>query len=69
MCHVSQVMCHMSPVNCHVYLSGVTCLIFFLQSGEARYWKVCYQQGIPRLVFLCWTVINGYKKGQRLIHA
>ena len=48
----------MSRVRCHV--SGVTCqvlhvifflyLFFFLQSGGASWWRVCYQRGLPRLV-------------------
>ena len=33
----------MSRVTCHVSL-------FFCQSGEAYWWKVCYQRGLPRLV-------------------
>ena len=49
MCHMSCVMCHMSGAMCH--LSNVTCPIFFLQSGEAYRWRVCYQQGLPHLVF------------------
>ena len=52
-CHVSHVMCHMSRVTCHV--SHVTCHFFspffFGQSGEAYRWRVCYQRGLPRLVF------------------
>ena len=55
-CHVSRVTCHMSHVTCH--MSHVTChiflFIFFLgQSGEAYWSRVCYQRGLPRLVFLC----------------
>ena len=59
-CHVSHVMCHVSHVTCHV--SRVTChvshviylfifYLFFGQSGEAYRWRVCYQRGLPRLVF------------------
>ena len=60
-CHVSHVTCHMSRVTCH--MSGVTCHMshvrchmpchfFFLgQSGEAYWWRVCYQWGLSRLVF------------------
>ena len=48
-CHVSRVTCHMSRVTCHV--SHVIFFIFFLQSGEAYRWRVCYQRGLPRLVF------------------
>ena len=43
----------MSNVTCHV--SGVTCLIslffIFLQRGGTSQWRVCYQLGLPRLVF------------------
>ena len=53
-CQVSGVTCHVSGVRCHV--SGVTCIyiyiFFFLQSGEASRWRVCYQRGLPRLVSL-----------------
>ena len=64
MCHVARVTCHMSHVTCHMshvtcHLSPVTCHVslfffFFLfrQSGEAYPWRVCYQRGLPRLVFL-----------------
>ena len=50
-CHMSCVICHMSPVTCH--MSCVTCNYFFLffgQSGETSWWRVCYQSGLPRLV-------------------
>ena len=36
----------MSGVSCQV-----SCDIFFLQSGGASLWRVCYQWGLPRLVF------------------
>jgi hypothetical protein len=39
-CHMSNIMCHMSRVTCH-----------FFNSGEAYWWRVCYQRGLPRLVF------------------
>ena len=58
-CHLSRVTCHVSRVTCHVSL--VTCQMFFcfcyypkkknLQSGGARRWRVCYQRGLPRLVY------------------
>ena len=34
------------------HVSRVTCHMFFGQSGEAYWWRVCYQRGLPRLVFL-----------------
>ena len=43
MCHVSRVTYHVSRVTCHVFLC-------FLQIGEAYWWRVCYQPGLPRLV-------------------
>ena len=38
-------------------MSGVTCnfflFYFFLQSVGASLWRVCYQRGLPRLVYKC----------------
>ena len=48
MCHMSRVMCHMSQVTCH--MSFFYFYFFFGQSGEAYWWRVCYQRGLPRLV-------------------
>ena len=56
MCQVSRVRCHVSCVRCHV--SGVMCkvssvtFLFFLQSGGASWRRVCYQGGLPRLVYI-----------------
>ena len=53
-CHMScvtcHVPCHVSDVTCHV--SHVTFLFFIIfgQSGEAYWWRVCYQWGLPCLV-------------------
>ena len=41
-CHVSRVTCHMSHVT--LKKNG--------QSGEAYWWRVCYQRGLTSLVFL-----------------
>ena len=64
MCHVSRVPCHLSRVKCH--MSPVTCqkknssYFFFFsflslkkigQSGGPSRWRVCYQRGLPRLVY------------------
>ena len=54
MCHMSNVRCHMSGVRCH--MSGVRCqvldyIFFFWQSREASRLRVCYQWGLPHLVF------------------
>ena len=45
-CHVSRVTCHMLLVTCNFF-----CFFLFGQSGEAYRWRVCYQRGLPRLVF------------------
>ena len=37
---------NMSHVTCHFFL------FFFGQSGEAYWWRVCYQRGLPRLVLV-----------------
>ena len=69
-CHLSHVRCHMSCVTCHVSpvtcnLSHVTChiflLLFSLQSGEASQGRVCYQRGLPRLVFHFLAIIISLK--------
>ena len=62
MCHMSDITCYVSHVRCHV--SGVTCqvscvtfsfflffLLLFEGSGGTSCWRVCYQRGLPRLVF------------------
>ena len=50
--------CHVSCVTCHI--SHVECIFFSLQSCEFSQWRVCYQRGIPRLVFnrphVAWVV-------------
>ena len=61
-CHVSHVTCHLSSVTCHMsnknlqifnfFVSFFFCLKKKLLSGGARRWRVCYQRGLPRLVFL-----------------
>ena len=51
-CHMSYITCHVSHVTCHI-----SHVIFFLLlfrtkcSGEAYWRRVCYQRGLPRLVF------------------
>ena len=52
-CPVSHVMFQMSHVTFHVshvpcHMSHVT----FFKSGIAIWWTVCYQRGLPRLVFM-----------------
>ena len=52
--HPQHVTCHVSCVSCHIsrVTSHMSCflLLFFLQIGEAYWWRVCYQPGLPRLV-------------------
>ena len=48
-CQMSHVTCHMSCVTCQ--MSHVKVLCFFLQIGEAYWWTVCYQRGLPLLVY------------------
>ena len=60
-CHMSHVTCHMSRVTCHLSPVGIFFLIFrnfffvifFGISGGASWWRVCYQRGLPRLVYSC----------------
>ena len=49
---VSHVKCHMSLVMCHVSC-GVICNIYIFLFTKTLSWLVelCYQQGLPRLVF------------------
>ena len=62
MCHMSQVMCQMSGLRYQVsgvggQVSGVRCH-FFIQSGLASCWRVCYKRGLPRLVSHTWLYIS-----------
>ena len=65
-CHVSHVTCHLSTVTCHMshvkkkllhVLIYLYIYIYFFnvkkigQSGGASRWRVCYQRGLPRLVY------------------
>ena len=54
MCHMWRVMCQVSGVKCQVY--------FFLsfQGGGASRGRVCYQGGLPRLVFKDCVIPNKY---------
>ena len=45
--HWSCVMCHLLCVICNIYL--------FLQSGWVGWLRLCYQQGLPCLVFRCFS--------------
>ena len=48
-CHLSRVTCHLS----HVTFSSSSSFLILkkLQSGVARWWSVCYQRSLPRLVY------------------
>ena len=57
--HVSHVRCHMSrvrrqvsPVRCHMSRVTIFSSFFSCQSGGTSRWRVCYQRGLPRLVYL-----------------
>ena len=52
--YVSHVTCHVSPVTCHVSFKKIG------QSGGASRWRVCYQRGLPRLVFKAAELLNRY---------
>ena len=56
---------HMSYVTCH--MSCVTIFLFGL-SGGASWWRVCYQQDIPRLVFFYFTSYYYYYSEVKLIN-
>ena len=51
-CHVSRVTCHVSRVTCHNFFNFFYFLFFLGQSGEAYRCRVCYQQGLPPLVYV-----------------
>ena len=64
MCHMSGVICHVSGVTSQVsgvrgHMSG-DFLFCFLNGGAYR-GRVCYQQGLPRLVF---KFYDNFCKGQ-----
>ena len=43
---LSHVVCHISCVKCNYFL-----FFFLSQSVGAIQWRVCYQRGLPRLVY------------------
>ena len=58
-CQVSHVTCHVSHVTCHILrvICPIFCIfLFFGQSSRASWLRVCYQRGLPRLVFLAWLL-------------
>ena len=69
-CHLSCVTCYffllfyfilfgqsVSPV---IFLFIYLIFIFFGQSGGASLWRVCYQRGLPCLVFMCTAAKTGF---------
>ena len=65
--YMSCVMCHVSCVTCQ--LSRVTCHMYFFSSvkkmgpsGGASWWKVCYQRGLTRLVYIVDTICGIFVK-------
>ena len=50
--HVSHVTGHGTGVTCQVSRVIICILSFFRQSGGASRWRVCYQRGLPRLVYI-----------------
>ena len=65
-CHMSLVTCHLSPVTCQKkmtifiwkkkikkYIYILSSKLFFFKWGGASRWRVCYQRGLPRLVYKC----------------
>ena len=69
MCHVSRITHQMSHFTCHLsyitsQVSHVThffFLFFLLESGGVSFWRVCYQRGLPRLVFRLFLIKNTLK--------
>ena len=51
-CHVSCVTCNVSHVLCHMSHVIFFSPFFFGQSGEAIRWRVCYERGLPCLLFV-----------------
>ena len=64
MSHVSHITCQISHFTCHLscitfQVSHVThffLLFFLLESGS--WWRVCYQWGLPRIVFRPFLIKN-----------
>ena len=50
----------MSRVKCHMsdFLFNLFAINFFGPNGEACWWRVCYQRGLPRLVYYKMTFIK-----------
>jgi hypothetical protein len=59
-CHVSRVTCQMSPVKCHFFFFFFCTLTKIGQSGGATRRRVCYQRGLPRLVYTRYTRFTRY---------
>ena len=53
-CHMSHVMCQMSCVTCQ--MSFFSLLSYKVVEQVGRRWRVCYQQGLSRLVLYTYLV-------------
>ena len=59
-CHVSHVTCLVSCVMCHPSHARYHLILFFFFFSSSKFganrWRVCYQQGLPRLVYQLFNV-------------
>ena len=62
-CHKSHVMCHMSCFVCLFFFFFL--LLLFGLSGEGYWWSVCYQRGLPRLVYTGLELSGNVKFGHK----
>ena len=65
-CHMSCVMCHVSCVTCHVsHVMRHVSHVKKNNNGGASWWRVCYQRGLPRLVFWLENSAKAWYFGRR----
>ena len=55
-CHISLITCHVSHLSCH--MSHIFSSFFLLEIGGVSWWRVCYQWGLPRLIFRLFLIKN-----------
>ena len=72
MCPISHVRCHISLVTRHVshlrcHMSHIFSSYFLLESGGVSVWRVCYQWGLPHLVFRLFDFFLSVEKSRRKI--
>ena len=63
MCPVSHVRCHISLVTCHVshlrcHMSHIFSSSFSFRKWWSSWWRVCYQWGLPHIVFRIFLIKN-----------